>query len=53
MRYDPPADPYASRQDWAECDTCPTRADASDMLEIKPDVYICRECEINQEMETE
>ena len=43
MRYDPPSDPYASRQDWAECDTCPTRADASDM-EACNQKYLCGEC---------
>jgi hypothetical protein len=48
-RYDPPADPYASRDTWAECDACPERADLTDMTEIKPGVFLCRECQINQE----
>jgi hypothetical protein len=44
-KYDPPADPYAGRAEWVECRDCTARAEPIDMSEIKPGVFLCRECQ--------
>jgi hypothetical protein len=44
-RYDPPADPYASREHFGACFVCRETKDASDMTTCgKRDIEICHAC---------